>query len=30
MNAVVDEIGASPSDPSIAGAARRVLKRIEW
>lgn len=30
MNAVVERLGASPSDPFIAGAVRRVLKRVEW
>ena len=30
MNAVVEQLGASGSDPCVASAARRVLKRVEW
>jgi len=30
MNAVVEQLGASRSDPFVASAARRVLKSVEW
>lgn len=30
MNQVVEQIGESPSDPFVAGAARRVLRSVEW
>jgi metal-responsive CopG/Arc/MetJ family transcriptional regulator len=30
MNAVIDQLGESRSDPIIAGAARRLLKQVEW
>ena len=30
MNAVVEQLGASGSDPFVASAARRVLKSVEW
>ncbi len=30
MNMVVEQLGESASDPFVAGAARRVLKSVEW
>ncbi|HXG55739.1 MAG TPA: hypothetical protein VNJ03_10210 [Vicinamibacterales bacterium] len=30
MNAVVDQLGESGSDPFVASAARRALKSVEW
>lgn len=30
MNAVVEQLGSSGSDPFVAGAARRILKDAEW
>ncbi|MCW5980714.1 MAG: hypothetical protein KIT09_21720 [Bryobacteraceae bacterium] len=30
MNRVVDQLGESRPDPFVAGAARRVLKGVEW
>lgn len=30
MNAVVEQLGASGSDPFVARAARRALKNVEW